>query len=654
MKSEDLKKFSVVSDPQISPDGDKILFTVTRVNEDHGGYISHIWSVHFSKGDPKQLTRGEGLNFNPRWSPNGERILFLSTRDNAKAKQLWVIPADGGEAYRVCSTNEGVEKPLWSPDGRQILFLSRTRNVEPLFEGSDVKIVRKLIYKFNDLGFFHDTRRHLFTVDADSGKPAQITDGDFDVVSMDLSPKGGEVAFIANMTEDADHTLVKDIWIHSFVKKENTRITDGRWHLDALSWSPDGGKIAFVGREMLDEDYIKQYNPDIMILPSNGGEVKNLTGGLDQWIASFHSCIAGWSEKPRWSPDSRSIRFMANEEGALHVYQVDMDGRVERVTDGEMVVDSFSMSDDWSRMAFSASDALHLSEVWVQDKDGSRKRTELNEDLRVWTRISVPEEFRFTASDGVQIQGWVMRPTDFVEGKKYPAILQIHGGPYSAYGYKFTPAEHEFQVLAEEGYAVIYTNPRGSLGYGEEFTRNQAGNYGARDYDDLMEALDYVANKYPFIDMNRLGVTGGSYGGFMTNWMIGHTDRFKAAVTCRSLSNFINLIGASDIGAMEWLPRHAIGLGEYPWDAPERYLEKSPLMYVNNIETPLLIIHSDKDHDCTIDQGETMFGALKKLKKDVELVIFPGESHNLSRTGKPIHRMERLEHIVRWFNKYLK
>lgn len=654
MNSEDLQDFKLVSDPQISPDGKKILFTLTTVNEDLQDYSSHIWIILSLGGDPTQFTYGDGKDTNPRWSPNGEKILFLSTCGTSNTKQLWVMPANGGEARRVCSTSNAVEKPMWSPDGSRILFLSRIRTEEPYREGSDVKIIKKLVYKFNDLGFFHDTRRHLFVVDSDGGSSKQLTEGDFDVVSMDWSPNGEDVSLVANITEDTDHTLIKDIWLLS-TKGDNLRkITDGKWQIDAVSWSPDGDKIAFVGREILKTEYIKQYNPNIMILPSKGKEVRNLTKSFDQWVWPFHSCIAGWAEAPKWSPDSTKLRFMANEEGSLHVFEVNENQDVHRVTEGKMVVGTFSMSEDWSRMAFNATESLRLAEVWIHEKDGSKRITDINIDLEKRPDVSKPEEFKFRASDGVQIQGWILKPKDFEEGKKYATILQIHGGPYTAYGYKFTAAEHEFQVLADNGYTVVFTNPRGSLGYGEKFSSEQAGNYGDRDYKDLMEAMDLVIENFPFVDEDRLGVTGGSYGGWMTNWIVGHTDRFKAAVTCRSISNLFNLIGASDIGAMEWLPKHSIGLGKYPWDEPKRYLEKSPIMYVNNITTPLLIIHSDKDLDCTIDQAEHMFGTLKKLKKEVELVIFPGENHNLSRTGKPIHRIERLEHILRWFNKYLK
>jgi dipeptidyl aminopeptidase/acylaminoacyl peptidase len=324
--------------------------------------------------------------------------------------------------------------------------------------------------------------------------------------------------------------------------------------------------------------------------------------------------------------------------------------KVQRVTDGKMTIGSFVLSKDGSKIAFDVSESLRPSEIWVQDEKGAKKLTDINGPVLKSMKISSPEEFWFTASDGVRIQGWIMKPTEFNEGRTYPAILEIHGGPYGAFGYNFN---HEFQVFASNGFAVIYTNPRSSLGYGEKFSA-QAGHWGERDYVDIMEAVDYVEKTFSFVDSKRLGVTGGSYGGYMTNWIVGHTDRFKAAIAERSISNWYSFHGVGDIGAMPWLPTHDIGLGKNPWDALELYFERSPISYVKNVKTPLMIIAGEEDWDCTIDQAEQMFVALKKLKKTVELLTFPGENHNLSRTGKPSHRVERFGHYLRWFNKYLK
>jgi dipeptidyl aminopeptidase/acylaminoacyl peptidase len=326
---------------------------------------------------------------------------------------------------------------------------------------------------------------------------------------------------------------------------------------------------------------------------------------------------------------------------------------VKAITEGKIRVESYSIDDSGKKIAFNAGSAVYPTELWIKDGSNQNLITEMNKSLLKKLRIIPPEEFWFTASDGVNVQGWIIKPKGFKRGTKYPAVIQIHGGPRSAYGYKFDGAEHEFQVLADHGYVVVYTNPRASIGYGEQFAGLVSGAWGERDYQDIMEATDYVIENYDFIDPKRFGVLGGSYGGFMTNWIVGHTDRYKAAITMRSISNWYSFHGTSDIGWMT-LPTHELINGSDPWDNLELCMEKSPISYVKNITTPLLIIHSEEDYRCPMEQGEQLYIALKKLDRTTEFVRFPGEPHGLSRSGKPKHRIERIQHIVRWFERYLK
>jgi dipeptidyl aminopeptidase/acylaminoacyl peptidase len=338
--------------------------------------------------------------------------------------------------------------------------------------------------------------------------------------------------------------------------------------------------------------------------------------------------------------------------GTTHIHAIGLLGGVEQVTEGEIDIGSFTLDGSGTRFAFNASDAIAPSELFVLD-EGQRRLTEMNKGILKKLRISSPEEFWFTASDGVEVQGWIVKPRDYREGEKYPTCIQIHGGPRGAYGFKLGSAEHEFQVLADHGYAVVYTNPRASIGYGEQFAGLISGAWGERDYRDIMEATDHVIENFGYVDPERLGVLGGSYGGFMTNWIIGHTDRYKAAVTMRCISNWYSFHGTSDIGWMT-LPTHELLNGKDPWDDPELCMEKSPITYVRNMTTPVLIIHSEEDHRCPMEQGEQLYIALKKLDRTTEFVRFPGEPHGLSRNGKPKHRKERLQHVVRWFDRYLK
>jgi dipeptidyl aminopeptidase/acylaminoacyl peptidase len=385
-------------------------------------------------------------------------------------------------------------------------------------------------------------------------------------------------------------------------------------------------------------------NTYLWIIPSKGGRPINLTSSLDRTLKSV--------KEVKWSPDSKYIYFLVPDKGCTHIYRTNLNGESERLTEGLINVCSFSLNDSGSILAFNSTDASTPTELWTMENNRVRKRTNMNKNLLKKLRLSEPEEFWFTASDGFKIQGWIVRPWEFDPKNKYPTVIQIHGGPRSAYGFKLTAAEHEFQVLADHGYVVVYTNPRASIGYGEDFAGLISGHWGERDYLDIIEAVDYIVDNYFFVDENKLGIAGGSYGGFMTNWIVGHTDIFKAAVTMRSISNWYSFHGTSDIG-WRTLPTHELSWGKDPWDNLEQIMEKSPITYIKNIKTPLLIIHSESDYRCPMEQGEQLFAGLKKLGRVTEFIRFPDEPHGLSRMGKPKHRVERLQHIVRWFDRHL-
>jgi dipeptidyl aminopeptidase/acylaminoacyl peptidase len=640
-----------VADPQISPDGAKVLFTYSEVNMEEDKYDTQIWLLDLQEKRQRQFTFGKESSSNPRWSPDGKRILFTSNRpsqddpkeeDKKKKKaQIFVIPADGGEAMQITQVEEGVQKPAWSPDGKTILFSSMVHRGEKV-EGSDVKIIRRIRYKYDGQGFFQGKRLHLFTVPAKGGKARQITDGEYDVEAASWSPDSKQIAFISNMDEEADLVYYRNIFLVSARGGEPELMWRGEGPIGALSWSPDGKYLAFTGRVIEDPDLIFYRNTELFALPVDGGEPLLLTGDFDRTLRSVRELV--------WSPDSKHVYFTYPDRGTTQISRAGLDGDVESVTEGNMNRGSFTMDASGEVITFNASSSSTPYELWLQDENGARQATTMNKKLLKKLKLSLPEEFWFTASDGVKIQGWIIKPHDYVEGESYPTVLQIHGGPHSAYGYTLNPAVHEFQVLANHGYAVVYTNPRASIGYGEDFARAVSGHWGERDYQDLMEAMDYVLENYDYVDPERLGVAGGSYGGFMTNWVVGHTDRFKAAATMRSITLWYSDWGTSDISYRG----HSITWGKNPWDNIEEILKKSPITYVKNVNTPLLIIHSENDYRCPMGQDELLFTALKKLGKTTEFIRFPDEPHGLSRTGKPKHRVERLQHIVRWFDRYLK
>jgi acylaminoacyl-peptidase len=639
-----------VADPQISSDGDKVLFVYITTDMENDKYNSHIWIIPTKGGNPKQLTYCYGNDTYPRWSIDNKKILFLSNRDTGhnhegkRKNSLWCLP-ENGEATLVAELKNDIRQFHLSPDGKKILFLSRieeeSESREEGNEKNDVLWVTKLRYKMNGEPFFPYTRLHLFVLDTESGKLHQLTKGPFDVSSADWSPDGNEVSFVANI-EESDNSRIKNIYVVPCVGGIPRKITKDNQVITSVSWSPNSQMMAYTGFNLDGPDYIYKNN-NIWILSTYDGKSINLTESFD---ATIRSTFFG----PKWSHDSKKLYFLAPDKGCNHLFDVDVDTRfVELITNDKMTVSSYSMSKDNLKIAFSSTETLWPHEVWLYEKQ-IKRITSLHEEVMKNWRLTKPDEFWFKASDGIDVQGWVLKPLNYQFGQKYPMILEIHGGPHSLYGYQFTPAEHEFQLLAASGYIVAYLNPRDSIGYGEKFAGIAEGDWGERDYRDIIEAVDYLIEKYDFVDRNKLGVAGGSFGGFMTNWIISHTNMFKAAVTMRSVCNWSSQVAISD---MSW-GDYGVGKGEYPWDNLEQYRRKSPISFIKNIETPLLILHSENDLRCPMEEAEQLFFALKKNKKDVEFVRFPNESHDLSRTGKPSHRVERLRHILRWFDKYLK
>jgi len=635
-----------VSDPQISPDGEKIVFTYSEVNLKKNRYDVHLWMID-GKKKIRQFTHGICSESNPRWSPKGDQIVFVSNRKGHKDKdddkpspQLFTIPIDGGEARKITYHEEGATDPQWSPNGRTVLFTSKVFKGEKN-EDSDVRTITRMVYRFDGKGWYDGKYTHLFTVPSKGGKIRQLTDGEYDVGSATWRPDGKQVTFVANIEEDADLSRYRNIYTVSSKGGEPEILYKGDGPISSVSWSPDGKYIAFTGRVIEDPALFWHRNTELFIFDTETKKTRCLTSGFDRTM--------GYGGAPIWSHDSITIYFKAPDRGSVHIYRTDLKGNVEKVTEGNANIGGFGLDESGEKITYTLSDTTNPSEVYLHEKNPV-KLTNMNRALMKKLNISEPEEFWFTAGDGVKVQGWIIRPHRYEAGEKYPTALEVHGGPRGAYTFNLGAAEHEFQVLAEHGYAVVYTNPRGSTGFGEEFSRRISGHWGDRDYLDCMEALDYVIENYDYVDPERLGILGGSYGGWMTNWALGHTDRFKAAVTMRSISNWYSMHGTSDIAFNE----HDISWGKEPWEDPELVLSKSPITYIEDIHTPLLIIHSENDFRCPIEQSEQLYVGLKKLGRTTEFIRFPDEFHGLSRSGQPKHRIERLQHILRWFDIHLK
>ena len=683
VQANDLYKVRLVSDAQISPDGRRIAFVVTTIEEEENGYRSSIYVAPVDGGEPVRWTLGARLENTPRWSPDGRLLAFVSNRppqpgqtaDDAKPKnrepgQLWILPVEGGEARQITNAKYGVSDPVWSPDGSLICYVSKADPAASPYMGDDeapvvvqradsedprdiVQVITRLNYKADGEGLVDGNYRHLSVISSEGGTPRQITDGEWNDTSPVWTPDGKAVIFLSNRTDERDFNAHADIWSVPVEGGEARQLTCSTGPINAAIPSPDGSSIVYAGHPNPPETGMAS-NTDLWRIPAAGvedGTPRNLTASLDRSIGNDMLSDMRPPEGrqlPYWTPDGRALYFLAADSGNSSIYRLDIEsGEIKPVIEGRRQVVSFGMSADCNWIAFVASDNIHPAEVFVARADGSDERqiSFMNRGLLAELDLSEPEEFWVETTEGARVQTWVMKPAGYREGKRYPTILQIHGGPHALYGNTFF---HELQLMAARGYMVVYSNPRGSQGYGVEHTNAITRNWGERDYTDLMCIVDRIIER-PDVDAERLGVTGGSYGGYMTNWIIGHTDRFKAAVTMRSLTNFVSFWGTSDIG-----PRFAeFEVGGMPLDNIEEYIRMSPITYARNVVTPLMIIHNERDDRCPMEQAEQWYVALKRLKKEVIFVRVPEENHNLSRTGRPRRRIERLNQILGWFDKYL-
>ena len=641
---EDLRKFKFVSDPQVNPAGTSVAFDHTAVDYENDDYVKHIWMLDTETGKSKQFTSGSGKDSYPRWSPDGRSLLFLSAgREPESKSQLYVINVQGGEAQLITDLESSVSNPQWSPNCRDILFTSRVW--EPEKPESDVVVVNRIRYKLNGIGMFAGKRVHLFSVRS-GRRPKQLTKGEFEVDGAAWSPDGKQIAVVTNLEEDADMTHIRHIYLMPAKGGELQRITEDEHTISDLSWSPDGSEIAYFGH-----DYHAQgaTNTDIWIMQANGGKARNISSGFDRSIGRGIGSDLRFSTPnpgPVWSGDGKYLYFLTGVVPNSNIYRIEKATcNVEQLT-SKKSVDGFSCSRDMNVLAFNAMKSTHPFEIWLKDGKGERKVTGFNDRLLKRLAVSEPEPFTWNNELGDEIDGWIIKPVNFELEAKYPCILQIHGGPLGIYG---DGIFQEFQLLTSSGYVVIYTNPRGSGGYGETYAASLNGQHGTVDYHDVMKFTDHCLKNFSYIDPDRLGVTGGSYGGYLTNWIITQTDLFKAAVSCRSTCNRHSHHGYSDMG---YIHGRSGNMG-YPWKDEEKLLSQSPIRFAKNVKTPTLLIHSENDLRCTIQQAEEFFVALKELGVDTELVRFPNENHELSRGGKPKHREERFKHILRWFNKYL-
>ena len=632
---DDLSRVRDVREPQISPDGAWVAYTVSTSDTAEDRSTSAVWMASWDGSRNVRLTTSKSGEHTPRWSPDGRWLAFLSSRDDDHT-QLWLLDRLGGEGRKATTLPSDVDDYVWAPDGRRIALVAEDADTAKPKTPPPI-VIDRFQFKQDESGYLGRQRRHLYVLDVESGKTAMLTSGDYDELLPAWSPDGKSLAFVSKRRPDFDRDSNWDLYViaaggggaaprqlTTFEGPDNDPDTESR-----PAWSPDGHSLAYLQGGPLKLLYYAVQK--LAVVPGAGGAPHILTAALDRNVAS-----------PVWSGDGSSITFLLEDDRAVGLARVPAaGGAIERLVSGPRVVSAFTAGAN-GKLAVLVSTPLAPAEVFALDGSTLRPLSRQNDEWLARVTLGGVEPITFKSRDGTAVNGFAVKPPDFVPGKRYPTILRIHGGPVSQYQNEF---DSQLQTLAGHGYLVVVANPRGSSGRGERFSTAIFADWGNKDAQDVLAAVDYAVAQ-GLADPARLGVGGWSYGGILTNYVIAQDQRFKAAVSGASIANVL-----AGYGTDQYVREYEVELG-VPWKTAGTWVRLSfPFLHADRITTPTLFLCGDKDFNVPLLNSEQMYQALRSLGVETQLVIYPGQHHGIN---KPSYRRDRLERYLAWYDKYLK
>jgi dipeptidyl aminopeptidase/acylaminoacyl peptidase len=649
MTAQDLWSMGRVGAPAVSPDGRSVVYTVTEYDIETDRGHTHLWLVPVAGGEPRQLTRGDASASSPVWSPDGSSIAFVSAR-NEDGRQVWLMPAGGGEPRQLTRIDGGASGPVWSADGSVLAVASRVwaegdeggRRMRRLADTrSSAQVYDDLLYRHWDT-WWDGRRSHVFVVDPATGEARDLTPGPYDTPPVglggfhdyDLSPDGGELAFVRNVDRPTAVGTGNNVWLVSTAGGPPTRLSPGEGNDVSPRYSPDGRWIAWLSQA---RPGFEADRAVLMLRDRRTGETRPLTDGLDRSVGSF-----------QWTPDSGAIFFTAQDEVHVRVFRVALgDGAIQPVTGGAYD-GAFALVGDGSRLVVARQHAHRPTELVLVDERGREQRrlTRVNDALVAQLALQPLETFWHDGADGARVQSFMVKPPDFDPSRKYPVVFLVHGGPQGAWSDNFH-YRWNYNMFAAPGYVVIAPNPRGSTGFGQQFTDEISRDWGGRVFTDLMMALDHALAEYRFLDGDRVAAAGASYGGYMMNWFQGQAgDRFRTLINHAGVFDLRSMYGATE---ELWFPEWEFG--GPPWEAPEDYQRWNPALQVDRWRTPMLIIHGQLDYRVPVEQGLGAFTALRRQEVPARLLYFPDEGHWVLR---PANALVWWDTVYEWLEDWVR